>query len=173
MIVPGRAIRKQRVPRALGMLQTRPYLPSRCQNESIGRMPHSQIGVIERSTGRALPAAPAGAVLRSSAGLGWQGLAVELHRLGPSEMPEHIIDQHRLLIHVGQPVLFEWQEEGRWRSTRLHPGSFNLQGILRPSPPREVTMKALSAAALATLVGLAHPAAAEAPGLCGGPDRDR
>lgn len=126
-------------------------------------MPHSQIGVIERSTGRALPAAPAGAVLRSSAGLGWQGLAVELHRLGPSEMPEHIIDQHRLLIHVGQPVLFEWQEGGRWRSTRLHPGSFNLQGHGEVNRPRwheslEILAVAVEPRFLASLLGDSHTA---------------
>lgn len=99
-------------------------------------MSHSQISIIDRRTGEWLPAAPDHAVLASSEALGWRGLMVEHHRLAPTEMPAHVVDQHRLLIHTGAPVVFEWCEGGRWRETRLTPGSFNLQGHGTANAPR-------------------------------------
>lgn len=90
-------------------------------------MQPSAIKVFETRTGTALPSAPQESVLSSSTNLGWRGIKVELHRLAPAEMPEHYIDEHRLIVQTGPPVLYEWKSGARWRQTTLNPGDFNLQ----------------------------------------------
>ena len=45
--------------------------------------------LVDKKTGRRCPAAPAGALLLTSAPFGWRGIIVERHRLPPAEMPEH------------------------------------------------------------------------------------
>lgn len=83
-------------------------------------MPKSLIRNIDRHTGRPVLAAPDEGVLRTSADLGWRGIAVELHRIAPDHQSEHYVRTHRLMIHVGRPTRFEWREGGgRWRSATL------------------------------------------------------
>lgn len=87
----------------------------------------SHIQLIERTTGNRFAAAPDGTVLRSSHQLGWRGITVEWHSIPPMEMPEHCLEGHRLMVHIGKPALFEWKEDARWRHTLLKPGDFSLQ----------------------------------------------
>lgn len=99
-------------------------------------MPSSNIQLIDRTTGNRFPAAPDGTVLLSSHQLGWQGIAVELHSIPAMEMPEHCLEGHRLMVHVGKPVVFEWKEDDRWRHTLLKPGDFCLQTHREINLPR-------------------------------------
>ena len=96
----------------------------------------SRIDLLDPTTGVLLPAAPPGAVLASSVDAGWTGITVELHRMGPTEMPEHIVQGHPLLIHIGRPIEFEWWAGGGWRRTTLNPGGFCLQTHGEPNLPR-------------------------------------
>lgn len=98
----------------------------------------SRISLVDSRTGALIPAAPDGAVLLTSADAGWRGITVELHRMGPTEMPEHAVQGHRLLIHAGRPIEFEWRAGGGggWRRTLLNPGDFCLQTHGEPNAPR-------------------------------------
>lgn len=96
----------------------------------------SAIRLVEAATGQTVPAAPNGAVLLSSAELGWRGLIVELHRLPPMEMPEHFVQGHRLITVSESPVEFEWRENGRWRNKVLGPGTFSMQEHGTTNNPR-------------------------------------
>lgn len=87
----------------------------------------SKIQLIERNTGKRFAAAPDGTVLLSSEDVGWRGICVELHSLPPLEMPEHYLEGHRLMVHVGKPTTFEWKNGDRYRQTLLKPGDFCLQ----------------------------------------------
>jgi AraC family transcriptional regulator len=73
-------------------------------------MSSSQIRLIDSTTGDFFAAAPEGTVLYSSANAGWQGIMVEFHYIPSLELPEHYIDGHRLMVHVGKPTAFEWKE---------------------------------------------------------------
>lgn len=96
----------------------------------------SQIHLINYKTGEFFSAAPEGAVLYSSANVGWRGITVELHCIPSLELPEHYIDGHRLMVHVGEPTTFEWKEGGGWRQTVLKPGDFCLQSHGETNAPR-------------------------------------
>jgi AraC family transcriptional regulator len=87
----------------------------------------SHIQLIERTTGNCFAAAPDGTVLKSSYPLGWRGITVEWQSIPPLEMPEHCLEGHRLMVHIGKPALFEWKEDDCWRYTLLKPGDFCLQ----------------------------------------------
>lgn len=96
-------------------------------------MPKSLIRNIDRHTGRLISAAPDEGVLRTSADLGWRGIAVELHRIAPDHQPEHYVRTHRLMIHTGRPTRFEWREAGgRWHATTLQADDVTLlsDGVL-------------------------------------------
>lgn len=100
-------------------------------------MLESRIKLIDVSSHSEMPAAPQQAVLSSSADLGWRGIEVELHDLPPTELPEHICLGHRLLIHVGKPILFEWKSDGsRLHRKELKTGDFCLQAHGEPNAPR-------------------------------------
>ena len=90
-------------------------------------MPDSQIQLINCKSGDLFPAAPADGVLLSSEHASWNGITIELHHLGPTEMPEHYIEGHRLAINVGPPLQYEWKDNGRWNQVILQPGDFCLQ----------------------------------------------
>lgn len=90
-------------------------------------MPKSHIELIDSRTGRVFPAAPESNVIVSSDALGWQSITVEYHRLPPLTIPQHQIKGHRLAVNIGNPVRYEWWENGRWRKTLLKPGEFCLQ----------------------------------------------
>ncbi|MBD2773967.1 helix-turn-helix domain-containing protein [Iningainema tapete] len=99
-------------------------------------MTTSHIRLIDTTTGDILPAAPDGTVLHSSTNIGWKGITVELHQIPPLELPEHYIEGHRLLVHVGKPLNFEWKDGSRWRQTWLKPGDFCLQTHGEMNAPR-------------------------------------
>jgi AraC family transcriptional regulator len=99
-------------------------------------MPSSQIHLINYTTGEVFSAAPEGTVLHSSANLGWRGITVESHCIPSLEQPEHYIEGHRLMVHVGKPTLFEWKEGDRWRQTILKQGDFCLQSHGETNAPR-------------------------------------
>lgn len=90
-------------------------------------MPKSRIKILEIETRREIPAAPDSSVLLSSESLGWRGFNVELHNLAPTEMAEHQIEQHRLMIQVGKPILFEWKNGSRRQQKQFTTGDFSLQ----------------------------------------------
>jgi len=65
--------------------------------------------LVDKTTGKPYPAAPAGALLLSSVPFGWRGIIVERHRLLPAEMPEHTVIGHGISVNVGtQPTSFAW-----------------------------------------------------------------
>lgn len=101
-------------------------------------MPKSRIKLLEVTSHREIPAAPENSVLSSSASLGWRGLTVEIHRLAPTELPEHFVDGHRLMIaaQTGKAIDFEWKEKARWKRKILKPGDFSLQTHGEPNAPR-------------------------------------
>lgn len=99
-------------------------------------MLESQIKLFELETHRKIPAAPGTSVALSSENLGWQGIKVELHNLPPMEMPEHQIESHRLMIHLGKPIFYEWKSGGRWQQKQLHTGDFSLQSHGELNAPR-------------------------------------
>jgi AraC family transcriptional regulator len=90
-------------------------------------MLRSRIQLIERKTGKRFAAAPDGTILLSSEDVGWRGISVELHTIPPLEMPEHYLEGHRLMVHIGNPAVFEWKDSDRYRQTILKPGDFCLQ----------------------------------------------
>jgi AraC family transcriptional regulator len=84
--------------------------------------------LIDKTTRRRYPAAPTGALLLTSAPLGWSGIIVEQHRLPPAEMPEHSVIGHGISVNVGaQPTSFAWTR-GRdgWDDRATHPGHCRL-----------------------------------------------
>jgi AraC family transcriptional regulator len=70
----------------------------------------------------------------SSAAAGWSDdVVVELWSLPPWEWPEHIIRQHRMVVHNGlNPVSAAWNDDGRLREGLILPGSAHIlpQGSL-------------------------------------------
>jgi AraC family transcriptional regulator len=90
-------------------------------------MPDSQIHLIDIDTEQVFPAAPQEAVRFSSAANGWRGILIEQHCIPSMEMSEHYVQGHRLLVHTGKPVEYEWRDGSRWRSKMLQPGAFCLQ----------------------------------------------
>lgn len=115
-------------------------------------MPKSRIKLIDSASRRFVPAAPEKAVLQSSAGLGWRGLTVELHDLAPTELPEHFVDGHRLMIAVqtGKPISFEWWEKSDWKSKILKAGDFSLQTHGELNAPRWFEQLKILAIAIGT-----------------------
>lgn len=94
--------------------------------------------MIDIASGSPIPAAPENSVLLSSVNLGWRGLTVELHSLAPTELPEHFVDGHRLMVAVqtGEPIPFEWKEKSHWKRKILKPGDFSLQTHGELNAPR-------------------------------------
>lgn len=111
-------------------------------------MPESQIKIVELETRREIPAAPDDSVLLSSENLGWTGINVELHKLPPMEMPEHQIEGHRLMIHTGKPLLYEWKDRGCWKQKQLNIGDFSLQTHGERNAPRWIENLEILAVAL-------------------------
>jgi AraC family transcriptional regulator len=99
-------------------------------------MPDSQIHLIDADTEQVFPAAPQGTVQLSSAANGWRGILVEHHCISSMEMSEHYVQGHRLIIHTGKPIEYEWKDGGRWRSKVLQPGAFCLQSHGEMNLPR-------------------------------------
>ncbi|WP_166481929.1 AraC family transcriptional regulator [Scytonema sp. UIC 10036] len=99
-------------------------------------MSESQIHLIDTVTEKPFSAAPQGCVRRSSAEVGWRGIVVEMHSIPPMELPEHYVQGHRLIVHAGQPIEYEWKDNSHWRSKLLHPGEFCLQSHGEVNFPR-------------------------------------
>lgn len=101
-------------------------------------MPKSRIKLVDFASGAFVAAVPENAVLLSSAALGWRGLTVELHDLAPTELPEHFVDGHRLMVAVqtGKPISFEWKEKSSWKQSILKAGDFSLQTHGELNAPR-------------------------------------
>lgn len=88
----------------------------------------SEIQLVDATTGKLFPSAPAGSVLLSSVHSGWRGIIVEWHRMQPQEMPEHYLVGHRLIVGTNkQPIPFGWKDDDRRREGILKPGGFNFQ----------------------------------------------
>jgi AraC family transcriptional regulator len=90
-------------------------------------MPESQIHLIDTVTAKQFLAAPQGCVQLSSTEAGWRSIVVEMHSIPAMELPEHYVQGHRLIVHTGQPINYEWKDNNRWRSKLLHRGEFCLQ----------------------------------------------
>jgi AraC family transcriptional regulator len=87
----------------------------------------SDIKLIDVSSGKPFPAAPAASLLMSSVPLGWRGIVVELHRLPPQELPEHYVVGHGLSISTAaRPIRFGWRGGKGWRDSSMNPGEFHL-----------------------------------------------
>jgi AraC family transcriptional regulator len=99
-------------------------------------VPDSQIHLINTDTKQVFPAAPQGSVQLSSAATGWRGILVEQYYIQPMELPEHYVQGHRLLVHTGKPVRYEWKNGNRWRNKLLQPGEFCLQSHGEINIPR-------------------------------------
>lgn len=99
-------------------------------------MTDSRIHLIDADTEQIFPAAPQGAVQLSSAANGWRGILVEHHCIPSMEMSEHYVQGHRLIVHIGKPIEYEWRDDSRWRSKVLQPGAFCLQSHGEINLPR-------------------------------------
>jgi AraC family transcriptional regulator len=99
-------------------------------------MSDSQIQLIDTNTKQSFPAAPKNAVQLTSAAMGWRGILIEQHCIPSMELPEHYVQGHRLLVHMGEPIEFEWKDSNRWRSKVLQPGEFCLQSHGEINLPR-------------------------------------
>lgn len=96
----------------------------------------SRIMLLRKDSGEMIPSAPSGSVLLSSAPFGWRGIVLETHRLGPQELPEHLVQGHQLSVHTGRPLDFEYHSDGRWRRVKMFPGALSLVTNTAPSYPR-------------------------------------
>jgi AraC family transcriptional regulator len=99
-------------------------------------MAESQIHLIDAITKKQFSAAPQGCVKLSSATTNWREIFVETHSIPPMELPEHYVQGHRLIVHIGQPTIYEWRDNGRWRSKLLQKGEFCLQSHRDINIPR-------------------------------------
>jgi AraC family transcriptional regulator len=96
----------------------------------------SRIELEETATGHVIPSAQGGSVLLSSVEAGWRGITVELHRLPPMEMPEHVLRGHRLVALAESPVEMEWKRGRTWGRGTLGPDTFSLQDNGDTNAPR-------------------------------------
>ena len=85
----------------------------------------SHIHITQTDNLENLPAAPDNAVLLSSAEK-WTGIKVEHHIMSPSEMPEHLVQDHRLIINIGKPLNFEWKTRNKWLGKHYKTGDFSM-----------------------------------------------
>jgi len=87
----------------------------------------SDIALVDVTTGKPFPSAPAGSVLLSSVPLGWRGIIVEWQRLEPQELPEHYVIGHGLTVSTGKgPIAFGWRGGKGWREGVMNPGECHL-----------------------------------------------
>ncbi|GAB1543225.1 AraC family transcriptional regulator [Scytonema sp. NUACC21] len=109
---------------------------------------HSNINLIDPKTGQRFPSAPDRSVVLSSVQAGWRDrLTLEVHRLTPMELPEHYIEDHRLIINLGGSVRFGWRTGGRTHEAILPPGGFCLQSNGETNTPfwqDEMTVAAIA-----------------------------
>jgi AraC family transcriptional regulator len=89
-------------------------------------MLQSGIRLLDAASGDVMPSAPQGSVLASSEAA-WRGVVVEYQRLTPMEMPAHLVVGHRMVVHLGQDLQFEWHNQARWNRAWYPTGSFALQ----------------------------------------------
>ncbi|HEU4470701.1 MAG TPA: AraC family transcriptional regulator [Flavisolibacter sp.] len=97
-------------------------------------------------SGQELPAAPDDGVALGSYDL-WKGIKIEHHILPPMQLPQHIINEHRLLVNIGQAVNFEWKVDGKWKKKIYRTGDFALQkhgNINEPRWDREFSFIAIA-----------------------------
>ena len=67
--------------------------------------------------------------IRSSAGLGWNGLLLEEHNSGTPravEAPEHFSTKHLLRLNTGVPSTNDWRIDGQLRRTRDQAGAVSI-----------------------------------------------
>ncbi|MDC0667811.1 helix-turn-helix transcriptional regulator [Nannocystis radixulma] len=88
----------------------------------------SAIRLVDRKTGREYATAAASAVLHASARIPWRSpLVLELHRIPPYEHQEHVVVGHQLMVNLGGPVRFGWQEDDRRREAMFATGALCIQ----------------------------------------------
>lgn len=88
----------------------------------------SGIALIDPRTGRPYPSAPVGAVVLSSGAAGWRDdFVLEVQRIAPTELSEHVLRDHRLLVNLGGPTRFGVRTGGRVLETLLPTGGFSIQ----------------------------------------------
>ena len=88
----------------------------------------SGIALIDPRTGRPYPSAPSGAVVLSTRAAGWSSdFVLEVQRIAPTELSEHVLQDHRLLVNLGGPTRFGVRTGGRVLETVLPTGGFSIQ----------------------------------------------
>ena len=88
----------------------------------------SAIRLVDRETGRNLPTADASGIVHASSRIRWTSpLVFEVHRMGPHEYEEHTTVGHQLLVNLGGPVRFGWQEGDRRCNANLPTGGLCIQ----------------------------------------------
>ena len=95
----------------------------------------SGITLIKTGSEELLPAAAESSVLYTSQGR-WKGIEVEHHILPPDEMPEHLMNGHRLMINIGGPVTFEHKIGASWERHTYRNGDFDLLSTGEMNHPR-------------------------------------
>jgi hypothetical protein len=86
-------------------------------------------------SGERFASAPDEAVMATSAHL-WKGFRLEHHLLAPAELTEHHVVDHRLMINIGGPVLFENRTGTNWIKQLYHYGDFKVLADQAPNAPR-------------------------------------
>jgi hypothetical protein len=87
------------------------------------------------SSGEHFPSAPDEAVKSNSGDL-WKGFRIEHHVLPSSELPEHQVIDHRLMINIGEPVLFESKIDNKLVKQVYQYGDFKLLAHQAHNEPR-------------------------------------
>jgi AraC family transcriptional regulator len=100
-------------------------------------LPAGEQTLIDAKTGRRFPAAPSGAVLRSSGPVGWRGILVEAHRLEPRELRQHSVIGHGIGVNIGaDPITFGMRGGRGWRDRVINPGDSHLLTYGQVNTPR-------------------------------------
>jgi AraC family transcriptional regulator len=96
--------------------------------QAVGFDGESAIPLLDLSSGGRVAAASAGAVILSSARVGWRSpLVFEVHRMADAAYAEHRLVDHRLIVNLGAPLRFGWHAGDRRREEVLPTGGLCLQ----------------------------------------------
>jgi hypothetical protein len=66
----------------------------------------------------------------------YKGIEVKFKNAPPAEVPVYEVHDHRTLMNVGNPVVFEWKSGGIWRDTGFKAGDFALISVGDANEPR-------------------------------------